>query len=323
MREMNIRKEVLNAEKRILKHIRKSPLEYSHELSRIGDSRVFLKLENLQITGSFKLRGAANFILSLAGKEKKKGLVTSSTGNHGAACAHMMKTLGLGGTIYMPENASPAKVNTIRSYGIPIDFFGDDCVKTEIHARKIAEKNGQIYIPPYNHPRIIGGQGTIALELLDQIKIIDFVLVPVGGGGLISGIAGYLKSENPDIEIIGCQPENSPVMAESVRLGKIIDMESRPTLSKGTAGGIEPGSITFDICKEVVNDFILVSEEEIRNAILWTIKQHSILIEGAAALTVAAFLKEKHRFKARTAVLILSGRKIGLETLKSLLCSEE
>ena len=271
------------------------------------------------MTGSFKLRGTMNKLLSLSKKERKKILVTASSGNHGAAFAYGLKKLGLKGIIYLPGYTSKAKLEALKFYDVVLKLYGTDCVKTEIHARAEAEKNDLEYIPPYNDLKIIGGQGTIGIELRSQLDQMDTVLVPVGGGGLISGIAGYLKSFDPSPEIIGCQPENSPVMSESIKAGEILDMESKPTLSDGSAGGIEEGSITFDICKKYVDDFICVSEEEIREAIKLVLERHFMLAEGAGVLAVAAFMKEKERFKGKKVVLLISGSKISLDKLQEVM----
>ena len=319
----NLKKEAEKAERKIRKHIRKTPLEYSPFFSQTGDCEVHLKLENMQLTGSFKLRGTMNKLLSLSKKERRTILVTASSGNHGTAFAYAVEKMGLRGIIYLPGYTSKVKVEAMKYYDVVLKFFGTDCVNTEEHAIKEALKNNFKYIPPYNDLKIIGGQGTIGIELKKQLEKIDAVLVPVGGGGLISGIAGYLKSLDENIEIIGCLPENSPVMYESIKAGKIIEMESKPTLSDGSAGGIEQSSITFDICKKYVNDFILVSEEEIKEAIKLVLEKHFMLIEGAGALSVASFMKAKERFKGKTVVLILSGSKISLEKLKEVISSED
>lgn len=319
---IDIKKEVLDAEKRIREHVRETPVEASPTLSQLGNCRVYLKLESSQITGSFKLRGAVNKFLSLNTDERKGDLITASSGNHAAAFAHTLDKFGGKGTIYLPENAAQAKVKALQQTGVKLKLYGDDCIKSETLARETAEQKGQMYVSPYNDPKIIGGQGTIGIELLRQIENIDTVLVPVGGGGLISGIAGYLKAMDKNIEIIGCQPENSAVMHASIQAGKILDMESKPTLADGTAGGMDPDSITFDICRKFVDDFILVSEEEIKEAIRFIIDKHQILIEGAAALSTAAFMKERKRFTGKSVVLIISGKKISLDQLKEVLGRE-
>ncbi|MCP5102772.1 MAG: threonine/serine dehydratase [bacterium] len=317
--ELSVKQEVLDAEKRIRPYVYETPLEYSRYLSRLGDCSVYLKLENTQRTGSFKFRGAANHILSLAEDEIRRGVITASTGNHGAAFAEMLEIVGHEGTIYLPENAAEGKVDILRSYNVNLKFIGEDCEVAESTARAEALKTGQTFISPYNHPRIIGGQGTVAVELERQLEEIDVVLVPVGGGGLMSGISGYFKSVDARIQCIGCQPEQSPVMYRSVEAGRIVTMESGPTLSDGTAGGIERCSVTFDVCRECVDNFILVSEDEIAQAIRLVLERHYMVIEGAAALSVASFIKAKEQFKGKSVVLVISGKKITLDKLKSVL----
>lgn len=319
----NFKKEIREAEKRIRPYIRETPVEYSPHLSQ-GDSHVYLKLENMQVTGSFKIRGVLNMLLSLSDTERKR-IVTASSGNHGVAIAYALRKFGWKGTIFLPENASKAKVQALQSGNadIKVKFYGTDCVQAEIFARETARKNNWIYVSPYNDVKIISGQGTIGIELQKQIKKIDAVFVPVGGGGLISGIVTYLKSVDNAIEIIGCQPEASPVMYKSIKAGRIIEMESLPTISDGTSGGIEQGAVTFEICRDLVDDFVLVSEDEIKEAIKFFLEKSYMLIEGAAALSVASYRKVRERFKGKNIVLIVSGSKLSLDQLKEVLCKED
>lgn len=321
MKDFDIRQEALEAEQRIRPYVRETPVEFSSYLSKRGNCEVFLKLENIQLSGSFKFRGAVNKLLSLSKEDRSKGVVTASSGNHGCAFAHACHILETKGTIYLPSYASPAKIEAIRQYDVDLQFYGDDCgQETEVYARNIAEETGQVYLSPYNDPKVIGGQGTIGIELERQLEHIDSVFVCVGGGGLIGGIAGYLKSKDKNIEIKGCQPENSAVMYESIKAGQIIEMTSQTTLSDGSAGGIEPGAITFEICRDYVDEYILVSEEEIKYAILFILEKHQMIIEGAAAVAVASFLKSKHQLSGKRVVLVISGAKISLETLKNIIC---
>jgi threonine dehydratase len=317
MKDLNI--EATQAEQRIRPYIRETPLEPALALSQPGQGNVYLKLENLQPTGSFKLRGAMNKLLSLSPEQRAQGIVTASSGNHGAAVAYGLSRLGLQGQIFVPENASPVKVEMIRRFGAEVHPYGNDSGLTELYARDYAGQHGRVYISPYNDEQIIAGQGTIGVELARQLDPIDAVFVTVGGGGLISGIAGYLKAARPGIKVIGCLPENSPVMAASVKAGRIIEMESLPTLSDGSAGGIEPGAITFELCQEWVDDYVLVSEEEIKAAMRLVIESQHMLIEGAAGVAVAAYLKTAEQFRAQNVVIIICGANIGLETLKSIL----
>ncbi len=315
----DITREGLSAENRIRQYIRETPLEYSPYLSKTGNCKVYLKLENIQLTGSFKLRGAMNKLLSLSKQEKEKGIITASSGNHGMAFAYLTKKFNTKGTIFLPKTASPAKIEALLTYGAQIKQYGDDCVKAEIKARETAENKNLTFISPYNDPQIIGGQATIGVELSRQLDPIDTVIAPVGGGGLISGIAGFLKTRNKDITIIGCQPVNSPVMYESIKAGRVLALKSLPTISDGTAGGIEPDTITFNICRDLVDKFILLSEQEIKSALKLILIKHYLLIEGAAALPVAAFLKNKDNFARQNVVLVISGAKISIANLKEII----
>jgi len=318
-RSLDVLKETLEAEERIRPHIRQTPLEPSPFLSELTGGDVYLKLENTQITGSFKLRGAVNKLLSLSDEERAREIVTASTGNHAAATAWSLARFGIAGTIYVPNTASPAKIDNLRRLGANLKFEGDDCVDTEIHARRTAEESGRVFVSAYSDPKIIGGQGTIGVELERELDGIDVVVAPIGGGGLIGGIAGYLKAKRPGLTIIGCQPVNSANMYESVKAGEIVDRGSLPTLSDGTAGGIEPGAITFELCRDLVDDYALISEDEIAEAIRTLIDAHSLLVEGAAALSVAALQRDAQHFEGQRVVVILSGARISLDTLRSVL----
>ncbi|MFC1828773.1 threonine/serine dehydratase [Thermodesulfobacteriota bacterium] len=316
---INVREEVLAAEKRIRPYIRETPLDYSSHLSEVADCRAFLKLENLQHTGSFKTRGAVNKILSLSPSERENGVVAASTGNHGLAVAYGLSSLGLAGTIFLPENTSPQKIEMLRRYNIDIQFHGKDCVDTEKYAKARARDSGQCYISPYNDRHVVGGQGTVALELLNQMVSVDCIMISVGGGGLIGGIGGYVKEMERGVEIVGCLPQNSPVMFESVRADEIVDIETLPTLSDGTAGGIEPGSITFDLCRRVIDDWVLVNEDEIREGIKLIFEKQGYVIEGAAGVVVAAFMKMRERFSGKNVALVMCGGNIDTQTFEELI----
>ncbi|KTD69363.1 L-threonine dehydratase catabolic TdcB [Legionella steelei] len=315
---LDIKTEVLKAESRIRTHIRETPLDFSVPLSQLTHANLYLKCENLQYTGSFKVRGALNALLSLS-KKQQNGIVAASTGNHGAAVAYGLHQLNLPGVIFVPENVSFVKKENISFYTDSLQLYGKDCVETELHAIDYAKQHHMVYVSPYNNTEVIAGQGTLGVELTRQLESIDVLFVPVGGGGLIAGIAGYIKAVSPKTKIIGCLPENSPVMSESVKAGKIISMNTLPTLSDATAGGIEPNSITLDLCRDYVDEFVLVSENEIQAALLTILSMHHLLIEGAAAVALASFLKCAEHFQGKNAVVILSGANISLETLKKVI----
>lgn len=316
---MNVLPDILQAEQRICSYIRETPLEYSLPLSTLTNSQVFLKLENLQHTGSFKLRGAMNALLALTPEQRARGVVTASSGNHGHGVAFGLYTLKVPGVIFVPEGTSPTKIEAIRQYGADLRFWGTDAVQTEEHARTYAAQQNMIYISPYNDQYVIGGQGTIGVELCRQSTRIDVVLAALGGGGMLAGIAEYVKTVYPAAEIIGCSPEHSPVMAKSVQAGRIVEMESLPTLSDGTAGGIEADAITFPLCQRLVDDYALVTEEEIRQAIRLCLEKHHLLIEGAAGVPLAALLKQAGRFQGKNVVVVLCGANMSMETLRTIL----
>ncbi|MBZ0244911.1 MAG: threonine/serine dehydratase [Cyclobacteriaceae bacterium] len=309
---------IKEAEKSIRPYVRETPLEYSYSLSADTGCEVYLKLENLQITGSFKARGSMNKILSL--KDDKRKIITASTGNHGLGVANALKVTRKEGTIFLPTKASVAKVEAIKQRGIAVEFHGDSGEITETYARQLANDTNQVYVSPYNDEDVIAGQGTIGVELYRQLPELDAVFVSIGGGGLIAGIAAYLKSVNPTIQIIGCLPTNAPVMYESIKAGKIIDVPELPTLSDGTAGGIDHDTITFDLCRDLIDDYVLTTEEEILSAMRFVLKHHHHVIEGSAGVSVAAILKQKEKFKGKKVAAVICGSNVSEAVLKRVVC---
>jgi threonine dehydratase len=307
------------ASTRIAGLVRATPLDYSCRFSAGTGADVYMKLENLQYTGSFKLRGAANRLMTLPSGQKRAGCVAASSGNHGAAIAYAMQKLGIEGVIFVPEQTSVAKVEAIRSYGGDVRFFGSDGLDTELHARTYADERGMLYLSPYNDPEVIAGQGTCGIEIRASLPQVDTLYVSVGGGGLVSGVASVLKSANPAIRIIGCQPEASAVMAHSIEAGRIVDEESGSTLSDGTAGGIEEDAITFGLCRTLVDEFVLVSEAEIAAAMRTFIDYEHQLIEGAAGVALAAMLKQKDALAGRSVVVLICGGNVSRDTLQRVL----
>jgi len=318
--ELNLTEEISQAARRIGPHVLKTPLFHSPYLDELNHGEVYLKLESEQYTGSFKARGALNKVLSLAPEQKANGLLTASSGNHAQGFARALAISGDRGLIYLPENAEPSKVEALKHYGVELAFHGNDCLKTELHARAQAAEKGMVWVSPYNDPMVIAGQGTVGKEILEHLPGVDVVLATVGGGGLISGIAAWIKDHSPETEIVGCLPENSPEMYLSVMQGELVMLdEPQPTLSDGSAGGCEPGAITFDLCRELVDDYILVSEEEIADAIRWMADKHHKIIEGAAGVALGAFMKEPGRFEGKKVAIVICGANITTETLKNLL----
>jgi len=257
--------------------------------------------------------------LSLTPEERAAGGVAASSGNHGAAIAYAMSKLGVTGVIFVPEQTSPTKVDAIKRAGGEVRFFGNDGLDTEMHAREYAEQNDMVYLSPYNDLDVIAGQGTCGVEIARQLSPVDAVFIAVGGGGLISGVGSFLKSVNPAISVIACQPLASAVMTESVKAGEILDLPSEPTLSDGTAGGIEAGSITFEICRDLVDDYQVVTEEQIAAAMCLFIDSHHMLPEGAAGVAIAGFLASAEKYQGKSVVIIVCGGNISRETLKKVI----
>ena len=314
---IDFRSNIEQVYKRSNPHIRHTPLEHSPYLSNLASANVFLKLDNIQKTGSFKFRGAISKMTSMSDQEKSNGVVTASTGNHGAACSLAMSTLQIKGKIVVPENVHKNKVENILNLGGEVEYYGDDCIDAEERAQEISKTTGATYISPYNDEAIVCGQGTMGLEIWEDLKSVDAVFISVGGGGLISGVGGYLKSMNESIQVYGVSPEKSCVMYESLKAGQQLDLPSEPTLSDGTAGGVEFGSMTFEMCKEIIDDFSIVSEGEIAKGIQIGVEKHHQLIEGAAGTAIAGFMKQKDKFKDKTVVLVMCGGNISGAVLKS------
>lgn len=310
---LELRDGILRAERRIRPYVRQTPVDLSELLSRRTGANVQLKLEHLQHTGSFKLRGAVNKLLSLTGRERHSDVVAASSGNHGIAVCYAARQLGLRATICMPHGAAGVKLRLIRALGGAVVFCGSNTLDAERKARELAATKGLAIIPPYNDPDVIAGQGTIAVELERQLEKIDAVFVAVGGGGLISGMAAYLKTVSPRTEIVGCWPANSCVLYESLRAGRIVEFPERSTISDGTAGGVEPGSITFPLCRSLVDTRILLTEREIWHAMRLLLAEDRWLVEGAAGVALAGFLKRRRSYAGKHVVILLCGRNISVE----------
>lgn len=304
---------------RIADTVSRTPLQHSTYLTAATGADVFLKLENRQTTGSFKFRGASNRLMTLTPEQRARGCVAASSGNHGAAVACAMQKLAASGVIFVPQQTSPAKVAAIRSYGGDVQFFGTDGLDTEQHAREYATNNNMFYLSPYNDREVIAGQGTCGIEIVEQLPDIDALFVAVGGGGLVAGVGSVLKAHNPDIRIYGCQPEASAVMAKSVAAGEILDLPSDPTLSDGTAGGIEAQAITFALCQEIIDEFILVSEVEIASAMRDYMAENDEPIEGAAGVALAALLQRKDAVHGRKVAVIICGGNVSKEVIDKVL----
>lgn len=298
-------REIEAAEQRIRPDIRTTDVI---ETGLAPGRRVHLKLENTQYTGSFKARGSLNKVRSLTPDEKSREIVAASTGNHGLGVARALQLTGQSGTIFLPEYTQPQKIAALKEYGVRLEIAGKTWNETEALARQVVKERGATWLSPYNDLQVIGGQGTIGIELKRQMDVIDRIFLTVGGGGMASGVGTMLKSVFPDIHIVGCLPANSPEMYLSVREGHIVNLDSqKDTLSDGSAGGIEEGAITFPICQSVIDEFRLVSEEEIVSAMQSVYRRTGQVIEGASGVAVAAYLQDENPPKGTDVVLICGG----------------
>lgn len=300
---------------RVAGQIERTDLIRSDAFSNALAASVYFKLENLQTTGSFKLRGATNRLMTLSDEDRAKGCVTASSGNHGAAVACAMQKLGVGGVIFVPEQTSKAKLDKIKAYDGDVRLFGTDGLDTEQHARAFAEQNEMPYLSPYNDKEVIAGQGTCGIEILEQLPDVDAVFIAVGGGGLIAGVGAVLKTCNPNIRVYGCQPSQSAVMMRSVEAGEILDLSSGSTLSDGTAGGIESGSITFPLNAAIVDSWISVDEDAIADAMRNYMKNEGHTIEGAAGVAIAAMIERRDEIAGKNVLVVVCGGNISDETL--------
>lgn len=308
--------DVKSARETIKDIVKKTDLLESVKLSEKTGSRVFYKCENLQKTGSFKLRGACNKIANLTEEEKACGVIASSAGNHAQGVAYGAKMTGIKSTIVMPATAPIAKVSATKGYGAEVILNGTVYDDAYAKAVEVQKETGATFLHPFNDKFVIAGQGTIALEVFEQLNNnVDTILCPIGGGGIISGIAVAAKALNPNIKIVGVQTENIPSMKESMANGKITAAFKDTTIADGIAVKT-PGDLTFEIIHELVDEVVVVTEEEIADAILFMMESQKIVSEGAGAVCTAALLSGKYvPEKDQNVVCIISGGNVDVNTL--------
>ncbi|UPQ85711.1 bifunctional threonine ammonia-lyase/L-serine ammonia-lyase TdcB [Ignavigranum ruoffiae] len=315
-------KDIEEAKAIIRPYIRKTPLIRSTFLSQsVAEGNVFLKLENMQYTGSFKFRGANNKINHLSSEQKNRGIIAVSAGNHAQGVALSCQQLGIDATVIMPLQAALTKQAATKGYGAKVILEGDNFNDSRLYMEKLAAEKNLTIVHPYDDPYIIAGQGTIGLEILDELWNVDTVIVPVGGGGLISGIAIALKSFNPGIHLIGVQAENVHGMAKSVAEGQITPHRTNSTLADGCDVKV-PGNLTFEIVSNLVDEFVLVNEVEIEQAMRMLMQRAKTVTEGAGALSTAALLSGKidsKWIKNKNTVALVSGGNVDLEKISGIL----
>jgi threonine dehydratase len=295
-----------------------TPCPFSQRLSELTGARCYVKLENLQITGSFKERGAANLLLQLDAEERRRGVITASAGNHGLAVAFHAARLGIAATIVMPEWAPLIKVVSARRHKAEVILHGADFDEAYAKARAFAAERQQVFVHPFDDPRVIAGQGTLGLELLDQRPDVDAVILPVGGGGLAAGVALAMKARRPGVRIIGVEAGAIAAMAAALAAGRRVTLPAAGTIADGIAVR-EVGALTLDLVTRHVDEIVTVTEEELANAILLLLEIEKTVAEGAGAAPLAALVNRDLRLTGARTVLVLSGGNIDVTTLSRII----
>jgi len=309
-------KKIEETREKIKDVINKTPILYSPTFSKLSNCSVYMKCENLQVTGAYKIRGALNKIRSLSDDEKSKGVVCSSAGNHAQGVAYAAELLGVKSTIVMPRTTPYLKIQSTKDFGGEVVLYGNCYDDAFLKAKSIEENNNSVFIHPFNDINVIYGQGTIALEILEEIQDVDVILCPIGGGGLISGISLAAKEINPKIKIIGVQAEGANAMEQSFKNGTLVSLNSVNTIADGIAVK-NPGDLTYKIIQEYVDDIITVSDKEIAEAFLILCEKHKLLAEASGVASLAAL--KKLNMKDKKIVPIISGGNIDMITISSLI----
>jgi threonine dehydratase len=308
--------EIREARETIADTINETPILSSAQLSKLTGNRMFFKGEHMQRTGAFKIRGATNKVKHVV-KEGAAFVTAASSGNHGQAVSYIADKLGIAATIVIPEDATVSKVNAIQAYNGKIEKCGTTSAERLPRAEELAKENNGIYIPPYDDPRIIAGQGTVGLEILQQLDDVDVVVVPIGGGGLISGILTAIKETKPSVKVIGVEPESANDTLLSLQKGEIVGIPESKTIADGLRTS-EPGTMTFPIVQKYVDDIVTVSEDEIRQALFFVLERMKQLIEPSSAVAVAAAMFGKLGVKDKNVMCVLSGGNVDVRKLGEL-----
>lgn len=305
---------IQQAHRRIRPDVLVTPLDRSHGLSAELGCDLWLKADFLQPTGSFKLRGATNKIGIIAEQGEHKRIVTASTGNHGQAVARAASRAGIAATVYVPHTAPQLKTRAIQALGAELVVIEGNALDAELAARRVAEEQGIPYVAPYNDLDTMAGQGTLGLELAEQAPDLDAVFICVGGGGLMGGSGTALKALSPQTRIVGVWPQASTCMLDSMAAGRIVATPEYDTLSDGSTGAVEPGSVTFPVCQQVIDETHTVSEAEIASAMRRVAVSERWMIEGAAGVALAGLIQTADVWKGKKVAVVLCGRNIALDT---------
>ena len=316
-------REIQDARRLIRDEVNKTPLVRSQYLSALSGSDAYLKLENMQVTNAFKIRGALNRMMNLTIDEKARGVVAASSGNHAQAIAIGAEKLNLTATVVVPETTPRIKIEKIRKHKVELILHGEKYDYAEQHAHKLAKETGATFISSYNDPLVVAGQGTVGLEILEELPTVDSIIVPVSGGSVLSGVAVAAKSIKPDIEILGVQPETVAAMYYCLRAGKIINVEMKQTIADGLDGNIEQGCITFELIQRYVNEILLFNEDTIRKMIRLLWEKERQVVEASGAISIAPIVETPKRFTGKQTVAVVTGGNIDDAVFKGILASEK
>lgn len=308
--------DIYMAEQKLQSVIKKTELIESPFFSNECGNRVFIKPENLQVTGAFKIRGAFNKLSTLSEMEKSRGVISASAGNHAQGIGYASQLLGVKATLVMPSATPIIKVEATKNYGVDVVLYGDNYDDSYKKARELEAEHNYVFVHPFNDLDVIMGQGTLALEIVKELDDVDEILIPIGGGGLISGIAFAIKMLKPSIKIIGVEPEGACCIKESLAQNKVIELEKVDTMADGTAVK-KPGDLTFEFIRAFVDEVVTVSDFEILEAILLLMEKHKLIVEGAGALSLAGL--KKIQSKNKKIVCLVSGGNIDISTISAII----
>jgi threonine dehydratase len=315
-------REIQDARASIRNDVKKTPLVRSQYLSDLCAGEVYLKLENQQVTNSFKIRGALSKMMNLTPEEMRRGIIAASSGNHAQAVAVGAEKLKLAATVVVPETTPNIKIQKIRKHNVNLILHGKMYDYTEQYARKLAKEKGLTFISAYNDPIVVAGQGTVGLEILEDLPSVNSIIVPVSGGSVLAGVAVAAKNTRDDIEVLGAQPETVAAMYHSLKAGKIINVEMRDTIADGLSGNIENGCITFELIQRYVDEVLLYDEETIRRMIRLLWEKEKQVVEGSGAISIAPIVETPKRFAGKRAVAVITGGNIDEAVFQSILTSK-
>ena len=311
--------EIQDARSSIRDQVKKTPLVRSQYLSGLTGSDVYLKLENLQVTNAFKIRGALNRLIKLSPEEKAHGIIAASSGNHAQAIAVGAEKLNVNAVVVVPETTPKIKIDKIRKHKVELILHGEKYDLAEEYARKLAKEKGLTFISAYNDQFVVAGQGTVGLEILEDLPTADSIVAPVSGGSILSGVAVAAKSLKPSIEILGAQPETVAAMYHCLKAGKIINIPMKPTIAEGLDGNIEQGCITFELVQKYVDEILLFDEDTIKKMIRILWERERQVVEASGAIAIAPIVEMPSRFNGKRTVAVITGGNIDEAFFKAIL----